>query len=205
MLSSPLGEDTMNFFQVWLTGYYNPSRVVDELRTKPAPQWGVYAQLTRALLDSLLLYLPLALMGREPSTSSYLAFLPTKSYYLASVFFVPVFIVAQWILLSGILHLILRLSGQPSDIDQILNITGMAALIVGSLLVVWDWVWIVVGWESDVLLGISHLVLVIWAIVITASGFHRILGLPVWLAVLLNLLWLVLGEPLGAIFMRAPV
>ena len=68
----------MNFFQVWLTGYYNPFRVVDELKTKPAPQWGVYAQLTRALLDSLVLYLPLAFMGREPSTPSYLTFLPTE-------------------------------------------------------------------------------------------------------------------------------
>ena len=59
------------------------------------------------------------------------------------------------------------------------------------------------GWHSDVLLGISHLVLMIWAIVITALGFRRILGLPWWLAIVLNLLWLVLGEPLAAIFMRA--
>ena len=195
----------MSFFKVWLTGYYSPSRVVDELRTKPAPQWGVYAQLIRALLDSLCLYLPLALMGRQPSTPSSLTFLPTESYYLASVFFVPLFIVGHWVLLCAILHLILRLCGWPSDIDQILNITGMAGLILGAVLVAWDWVWIVMGWQSDVLLGISHLVLVIWAMVITVVGFRRILGLPTWLAILLNVVWIVLGEPLGALFIRAPV
>lgn len=76
---------------------------------------------------------------------------------------------------------------------------------MGSLLVAWDWVWVVAGWRSDVLLGISHLVLVVWAMVITVIGFRRILGLPAWLAILLNVLWVVLGEPLGAIFIRAPV
>jgi hypothetical protein len=54
----------------------------------------------------------------------------------------------------------------------------MAGLIVGAVLVVWDWVWVVVGWQSDVLLGVSHLVLVVWAMVITVVGFLRILGLP---------------------------
>jgi hypothetical protein len=81
----------------------------------------------------------------------------------------------------------------------------VAGLIVGPLLVVWDWVWVVAGWQSDVLLGVSHLVLVVWAIVITVIGFCRILGLPRWLAILLNVLWVVLGEPLGVIFMRALV
>jgi hypothetical protein len=60
----------MNFSQVWLTGYFNPSKMMEELAKKPAPHWGFYGQLCRALLDSLLLYLPLALMGREPSTPS---------------------------------------------------------------------------------------------------------------------------------------
>jgi hypothetical protein len=195
----------MNFPQIWLAGYYNPDRLIAELKTKPAPHWGFYAQITRSLLDSLLLYLPLALMGRQPSMPSYLTFLPTEHYFVASVFFVPIFVLAQWILLSAILHLILRLSGQPSDVDQILNITGMASLVVGAVLVVWDWIWIAMGWHSYVLLGVSHLVLVIWAMVIMVLGFRRILGLPLWLAIVLNLIYLVLGEPLGALFMRAPL
>jgi hypothetical protein len=195
----------MGFFRIWFTGYYNPSRAIDELKEKPAPHWGVYAQCLRALLDSLLLYLPLALMGRQPSTPSYLTFLPTETYYAWSVLFVPFLLVGQWLLLSAVLHVILRLIGRPSDIDQILNITGTAGLVVGAFLVAWDWVWILMGWHNDVLLGISHLVLVIWAITITTIGFKRILGLPVWLGILLNAIWVLLGEPLALIFMRAPV
>jgi hypothetical protein len=195
----------MSFTQVWLSGYVNPSRVIEGLEDKPAPHWGFYAQLTRGLLDSLLLYLPLALLGHQPSTPSYLTFLPVEHYYAASVLFVPVFVIAQWLLLSAVVHLILRLSGWASDIDQILNITGMVALIVGALLIAWDWIWVLMGWRNIVLLGVSHLVLVIWAVVITTLGFHRILGVPVWLAVLLNVVWLLLGEPLGALLMRAPM
>ena len=102
-------------------------------------------------------------------------------------------------------HVILRLMGLPSDIDQILNITGMVALVVGGVLVLWDWVWVFLQWQNLVLLGVSHLIIVIWAVGITTLGFKRILGVPVWLGVLLNLLWVLLGEPLGAIFMRAPI
>jgi hypothetical protein len=69
----------------------------------------------------------------------------------------------------------------------------------------WDRLWILLGWHNDVLLGISHLVLVLWGIVITTTGFSRILGLPVRVGILLNAIWLLLGEPLALIFMRAPV
>jgi hypothetical protein len=195
----------VSFCRVWFTGYYNPSKVIEELENKPAPQWGVYAQCLRALFDALFLYLPLALMGRRPSTPSYLTFLPTETYYAWSVLFVPFLLVAQWLFLSAVLHVILRLIRRCSDIDQILNITGMSALIVGAFLVVWDWVWILLGWRNDVLLGTSHLVLVIWGVVITTIGFKRILGLPVKLGLLLNAIWLLLGEPAALIFMRAPV
>jgi hypothetical protein len=179
--------------------------VIEELRTKPAPHWGFYAQLLRAVLDALLLYLPLALMGRQPSTPSYLTFLPTEDYYAASLVLAPVFLLALWLLLGAVLHLILRLGGWPSDVDQILNITGMAGLIVGAVLIVWDWLWILFGWQNVVLLGISHLILAAYALLITTLGFTRILGLPLWLALLLNLLYVLLGEPLAALFMRAPV
>jgi hypothetical protein len=195
----------MTFLQVWLTGYFNPSRMVEALAKKPAPHWGFYGQLCRAIIDSLLLYLPLALMGWKPSTPSYLILLPGDAYYAASVFFMPVFLLAQWLLLSVVVHGILRLSGWRSDVDQILNVTGMAALVVGAFLVLWDWGYILLGGRDPVFLGVSHLVLDIWAVVITVIGFRRLLGIPTGLAILLNLLWLLLGLPLAMLFVRAPV
>jgi hypothetical protein len=195
----------MSFFQLWLTGYVSPSRAIEGLRDKPAPHWGFCAQALRALLNSLLLYLPLALMGRQPSMPSYLTFLTEENYFLASVFFVPALLIGQWLLLCAVVHLILRLLGRRSDIDQILNITGLVALIVGAVLIAWDWIWILMDWHNYVWLGISHLVIVTWAVAITMLAFKRILGVPYWLGLLLNILWLALGEPLGALFMRAPI
>ena len=58
----------MNFAQVWFTGYVNPGRFVDAVKSNPAPHWGFYAQVLRSLVDSLLLYLPVALLRRQPPT-----------------------------------------------------------------------------------------------------------------------------------------
>jgi hypothetical protein len=204
-MSDRAGSAQAGFVRVWLTGYVNPARMVEALARKPAPHWGLYGQLGRAALDSLALYLPLALLGREPSTPSYLSFLPTVGYYAASVFFMPVFLLAQWLLLSVTVHGVLRLAGRRGDVDQILNVTGMAALVVGTALVVWDWGYILLGGQDPVFLGISHLVLDVWAIVITAIGFRRLLGVPTWLGLLLNLLWMALGVPLAMLLVRAPV
>jgi hypothetical protein len=195
----------MDFLRIWLIGYLNPSGMVEELAKRPAPRWGFYGQLCRAMLDSLLLYLPLALMGWEPSTPSYLSFLSNDVYYAASVFLMPFFLLAQWLLLSVTVHGVLRLGGWQSDVDQILNITGMAALVVGAFLVVWDWGYILLGGRDPVLLGVSHLVLDIWVVYITVIGFRRVLGIPTWLAILLNVLWLLLGLPLAILFVRGPV
>ena len=73
----------MKFLRVWFLGYVSPRRLVETLAESPAPQWGFFAQLLRGLMDALLLFLPLALMGRTPSTPSYLTFLPTEQYYAA--------------------------------------------------------------------------------------------------------------------------
>ena len=178
--------------------------MVDGLQDAPAPQWGIYAQLLRVGLDAFLLYLPLALMGWSPSTPSYLSFIPTASYYAHLVWLAPLVIVCQWLLLAVILHVILRLGGRNSDIDQILNISGMAALVVGAFLVLWDWGWIILGWHNITLLGISHLVLDVWGIVIMVTGLKRILNVPVWAGILLSLLWIVLGLPLAILFIRGP-
>lgn len=195
----------MNFFQVWLAGYYSPSRVVEGLRDAPAPRWGVYGQVARGLLDALLLYLPLALRGETPSPPSYWTLFPTETYYATLIWLAPVFQIVEWLLLCAVLHVLLRLLGRRSDIDQILNITGMVALIVGAFLVAWDWIWILAGWHNEVLLGISHMLIVLWGLAITVLGLVRLMELSLGLALLLNVVWVALGWPLAALIMRAPV
>jgi hypothetical protein len=192
----------MGFVRVWLAGYYHPVKMIEQLRSKPAPHWGFWAQLLRAALDSFLLYLPLGLLGRTPPEPSYLSLLPTDQYYWHLIWLAPMVLVVEWLLLAAVPHLVLRLAGRPSDFDQILNIGGMAALLVGTLLLIWDWLWFAVGGVDQYFLGISHLVIALWGTLVSTIGLNRILGVPLWLAVILNLNPITV--PLKMMFMRSP-
>ena len=195
----------MSFIRLWLTGYVNPVKLVDELRLKPAPHWGLLAQLVRAFMDSFLLYLPLSLMGRVPPKPSNLFFIPTEHYYSALIWLSPIVLIAELMMVAAFIHIVLRLTGRHSDFDQIVNISGMAALVVGAFLVPWDWAWFTIGGVDQNFLGISHLVVDLWAVLISVLGLKRTLGAPVWLATLLSILALPVNLPLAIMFMRSPL
>ena len=194
-----------DFLRVWLTGYANPAKLIDGLADKPAPHWGLYGHLLRALMDSFLLYLPLYLLGRTPPTPSYVSFIATEKYYGALVWLAPIVFTAQWILQSGVMHVALRLSGRPSDLDRILNITGMGTLVVGAFLVLWDWVWIITGGMDQHWLGYSHLLIDVWGVVIVVVGLRKLLGVPVWLGIGVYILTIASAVPLAIMFMRSPI
>lgn len=195
----------MSFFRVWSLGYYNPAKMIEELRSKPAPQWGFYGQFLRAALDSLLLYLPVALMGRQPPTPSFIPIIPTEQYYGHLIWLSPLVLGAEWLLSSAFIHVVVRLTGRRSDFDQVLNIGGMAAIIVGAFILVWDWAWFALGGMNQYFLGISHLAISLWAVAIEALGLKRILGVPIWLGALLGFLTIPIALPFGIMFMRSPL
>lgn len=195
----------VDLVRLWAMGYVSPGRMVGELRSRPAPHYGLLAQLVRGLLDALLLYLPMALLGRVPPLRSYLSFIPTERYYLALVFLAPLVLEAILIFQSAFVHLALRLLGRRSDFDAIINICGMAALIVGAVILPWDWLWILRGGVDQVWLGMSHLVISLWGVAITALGLKRTLGVPLGLAVALSLLQIPIALPLAMMFMRSPL
>jgi hypothetical protein len=195
----------MDYVQVWFTAYVNPSRFACELEGKPAPAWGFFAAMQRALMDAFLLYLPMALMGRVPPERSYLAFVADERYYGALVLMAPIVLLAEWLLAGATMHLILRLGRFESDMDQILNITGFVALAIGSVLLLWDWIWIGLGGLSQYSLGISHLIIDVWGIGIAAIAFKQILKVPIWLGVLLNAIGVIVALPMAIMFMRSPL
>jgi hypothetical protein len=194
----------MDFVRLWLTGYVRPTRFIDELKSKPAPHWGVYGQLLRAGLDSVLVYLPVALTGRIPPTPSYVSLIPTEGYYTALIGLGPVVLMVQLLIEASFLHVAIRLSGRRSDFDQILNVVGMAALVVGAVLIPWDWMWYAIGGVDQYLLGISHLVISLWSTLLIVLGLRRILGVPVVLAVLVSVLAIPVSLPVAIMFMRSP-
>ncbi|UCF61426.1 MAG: hypothetical protein JSV37_01745 [Anaerolineaceae bacterium] len=194
----------MSFLRLWLTGYFSPIQLIEHLKSKPAPQWGIFASLLRGILDSLLIYLPVSLMGRVPPTPSYLSFVPTERYYFALIWIAPFVLLTEMLMGSVIIHVILRLMGRHSDIDQIINVNGMSALIVGAVLVLWDWVFFALGVADQYILGISHLVIALWAVAILAIGLRRILSVPLWLSIVLSITIIPAGLPFAMMFMRSP-
>lgn len=194
----------MSFLRAWLTGYYSPVQLIEQLRSKPAPQWGIFAQFLRGVLDSLLIYLLVSLMGRVPPTPSFLSFLPTERYYAALIWMGPFVLLAEMLMGVVVSHVLLRLMGRRSDIDQIINIVGMSALIVGAVLIPWDWAWFAVGGVDQYFLGISHLIISLWATVIMGVGLRRILSVPIWLGIVLSIVSIPVQLPIAMMFMRSP-
>jgi hypothetical protein len=198
-------EGKMNYLKLWFTAYINPGRFADELDRVPAPKWGFFAALQRGLMDSLFTYLPVYLLGRIPPTPSNISIFPTESYYGALIFLAPIVLCAEWLIQSALTHLILRLSNRKSDIDKLLNITGFSSLAIGAVLVLWDGAWLILGGMNQNTLGISHLILALWGLAINTVAYKRILNVPVWLGILLNIMGMAVAMPFAIMFMRSPV
>lgn len=194
------------FFRLWLYGYIRPYRMVEGLNKADSPFIGFFSTLVRGLINALLLYLPLYVMGRVPSLGSSISFIETKDYFLFLFLIVPFYFLFLWLFLSGAVYVILRIIvKRRPNFDHLLNIFGLIGLVVGSFLLLWDWLWILLGSTNYVLLGISHLVIDIWAIVLTVISLKRILGVPIWIGVILNLIWILLALPLTMLIMRSPL
>jgi hypothetical protein len=112
---------------------------------------------------------------------------------------------AEMLMQAAVIHVVIRLTGRPGNFDQLVNIMGMAALVVGAFLLVWDWIGFAVGGLNQYLLGYSHLIFSLWAVAITVIGLKRTLAVPVWLGILLSLLAMPVALPFAIMFMRSPV
>ncbi len=116
----------------------------------------------------------------------------------------PIVLIAEWLFWPAFAHVVLRLTGRRSDLDQILNIYGMSCIIVGAFILLWDWALFAVGGMNQYFSGFSHLVISLWGILIQTIGLQRILGVPVWLGATLSFLDIPLALPLAIMFMRSP-
>jgi hypothetical protein len=88
----------------------------------------------------------------------------------------------------------------PSNFDLLLNISGITTLVVGFILLVWDWAWFVLGGEDQYTLGISHLVIDLHGILIGEMACKRQSGVTKRLSSLLHLLVFLDDVHLGALF-----
>jgi Yip1 domain len=192
----------MGLLQLWLAALFHPSRAFEEFKRKPAPQWGLLAVLTRFIPTSLIVTLPLFLLGREPFTPSSLTFLTTNNYYIAQVFFLPIFGLTIWLLMSAFAYVVMRLAGKGSDFDQVLNIVGVGMLIPIPVVWAWDVTMIALNLYQLPVMAVSHTLFQLWEASIEAVGFVRLLRLGIVPAIVVALIINALYIALAAIFIR---
>lgn len=193
----------MGFLRLWWYGYTRPSRFVDGVIANRGWLLGFAGQGLRVAFDSLLEYLPAALMGRIPLTAPVIP-IPADRYYWFLVFAAPAIIFSEMLLGAVAGHGILRALRRESDLGFLVNIAGMTALVVGAVIVVWDWTWFAIGFYNQYFLGITHLLLDGWAIYLSVLAMKRRLGVPVSLGIGLNIVGIVAALALAVPFMRSP-
>ena len=192
----------MSFLRAWFLGVINPSRMFGELKSKPAPQWGLWAVLVSSIVSSLTTFLPLYILGRVPFSRSILSILPTDQYYRAQVFFFPVFALAVWLLMSGVAHVILRLSNKEGNFDQILNIAGISGLVFMPVDWLWDWTAIALNWYQMTAMAIVHSIFALWQVVLITIGFKKILQLKPMFGAALAIVMVAVSITLATLFVR---
>ncbi|MGD2146779.1 MAG: YIP1 family protein [Anaerolineae bacterium] len=191
------------FLRVWFSAIGRPGRAFGTLEGKPAPGWGLASTLVRFVGTALTSILALRLLDYQPFVPSYLTFLDDSNYYRAEVFFLPLFGIVAWLLSSALVHLILRISGQESNIDWILNVVGFSLLVVMPLVWMLDWSGIAFGFYGASFTIPIHAGVSIWEVALMGVGFRR-LGRLGWVPALLLGLVVKAGVyiPLAAVFVR---
>lgn len=192
------------FLRVALLGYRNPARFAEAVRELPTPAWGLVAVLIRAAMDSLFIYMPPALMGWQPWPGPTITLLHAETYYWAMVWFTPLYMLFLWVYLAGVTHVVLRLTGRRTDMDFVLNVGGFAQLIVGAVLIAWDWGYYALGMRSPITLGITHWILAQWATVLIVVAYRKFLDLPVWYTLALYVFSALVSYPISMLVMRSP-
>jgi hypothetical protein len=191
------------FIEAWLNGYLHPAKTFESLRSRSSPLWGFLGVLICWIARDLLIIIPQFLMGHEPITESWLTILTTERYYSVWVFFVPVFGMVKWLLAGSLIYLLLRLAKGVKDFDTILNYTGFIALIITPLGIVMDWIIVLVGQRSLLILAITHTgVLVVWSICLSLYALKKLFDLKLPIRITAVLITLPFDIFLGALFSR---
>ena len=187
----------MRIFRLWIDGIARPLKMAASLSDAPAPALGLAAVLIRFIATSLTSILALYLLARLPFVPSELTMLPTERYYLAEMFFLPLWGLAIWILMGSFVYLSLRFINSKSDYDKILNIIGIGMLVPMPFLWIWDWTAITLNIYTVINQAITHSIAQSWEATIQAVCYAKVLRIrlpiAIALAVLTNALYIVLA------------
>lgn len=169
----------MHLFRLWIDGIAGPSKLATALSNAPGPGVGLAAVWVRFAGTSLTSILSLYLLGRLPFVPSELTMLPTERYYLAEMFFLPLWGLAIWMLMGSVVYLSLRFTRTKGDYDKILNIVGMGMLVPMPLLWLWDWTAIALNIYTVTNQAITHSIAQTWEATVQAVCYAKVLKVSV--------------------------
>lgn len=142
-----------------------------------APRTGLAAVLTRFAVQDLVATLPLALLGRRPFKPARVPVRP-EHHYRAQVFFLPPFGLAEWLLMSGTAHAVLRVTGHRSDVRRVLDVIGVGMLIPMPPLWLGDAALIAADRFEMPQLGFLNVPAQVWETALFGIGLHTALDVP---------------------------
>jgi K+ transporter len=184
-------------------GIVGPAAASVEVARRDPPLWGFGVVLGFNVAIAATTVAALALLGREPFLPSWLTFLPTESYYRAEVVFLPALRVVAWLLGSAAMHLTLRLIGQPSDFDVLLNLGGLVTLVVVPYTLIVDGVLIALDAYGLGLVATAHgAVALVWSVALYTVGLKTVLRMGALPALIAAIAGEAASLPLLAIFAR---
>ena len=192
----------MSLIQLWTTGVYHPRLAFEVVRDSKSLRWAFGSVLIFNLVISLTTTAAQILLGREPQLESVLTFIPTEHYLQAEFFFLPILRISLWLLQAAVIHLGIRLTGQPSDLDRILLIGGLTYFVVMPPLLVSDWILVAINRFEVAITMYTHGFVAIWSMILTILGLQTLLRIRRSLAAVTSILALLLTLPYLMIFAR---
>lgn len=158
----------------WGAGMVAPDSFMRALPRQGPPKLGVAAVLTRFVVTDLLETVPRAVQGRPPFYPTKLP-IPPERHYQVQALYLPAFGVAQWLLMGGVAHALLRVTGHRSQLSRVLDVVGTGMLLPMPAL-----------WSSDLLmlatgtyrlpgLAVVHAAVQVWEATLFTIGFHAAL------------------------------
>jgi hypothetical protein len=171
----------VKIIRLCLKGMTDPRAAFGALRVEPSPIPGLLAVLIRFVLTSLTTVLALRQLNAQPFYPPSIAIADPARYYDAQVYFLPVFGIAIWQLMSAMIATLLALGGTKVDFSKVLNLVGVGMLIPMPVVWIWDWAMIAMGSYTMLVMAVSHTLFQLWETWLQAIGLRVVAGttLPV--------------------------
>lgn len=159
------------FLRLWATGITSPETAMRSLPNGGGPVVGATAVLTRFVATDLIETLPQALLGRRPFVATRLP-IPPERHLRAQAVFLPAFGFAQWLLMAGVAHTVLRLTGHRTELPRVLDVIGVGMLIPMPALWISDTLMLATDTYRLPGLAVTHSAAQLWETVMFTSGLH---------------------------------